>query len=105
MGSAQFAIGIDLGTTNTALGAVRLDDDVSVPGALPVPQVVAAHETLALPLLPSFLYQPASSELPDGALALPWDAQRTFAVGAFAVGGRVDQRGAEEFTRHDDVAN
>ena len=84
MGSAQFAIGIDLGTTNTALGAVRLDDDVSVPGALPVPQVVAAHETLALPLLPSFLYQPASSELPDGALALPWDAQRTFAVGAFA---------------------
>ena len=84
MGTAQFAIGIDLGTTNTALGAVRLDDETGIPEALPVPQVVAAHETMARTLVPSFLYQPASSELPDGALALPWDKDRTFAVGAFA---------------------
>jgi molecular chaperone DnaK (HSP70) len=81
---ATFAIGIDLGTTNTALGAVRINDDKAVPTVFGVTQVTAPHETMARPLLPSFVYQPASSELPDGALALPWDTARAFAVGAFA---------------------
>jgi molecular chaperone DnaK (HSP70) len=82
--SARFAIGIDLGTTNTAVGFVDVDDDKSAPAALPLPQVVAAHEHAERPLLPSFLYLPSSSELPEGALALPWDAKRNFAVGAWA---------------------
>ena len=63
--AATFAIGIDLGTTNTALGAVRIDDDKAVPIVFGLTQVTAPHETMARPLLPSFVYQPASSELPD----------------------------------------
>jgi molecular chaperone DnaK (HSP70) len=84
MATATFAIGIDLGTTNTALGAVRLDDDKAAPKVFDLTQVTAAHETMAKALLPSFLYQPAGSELPDGALSLPWDKARAFAVGTFA---------------------
>jgi molecular chaperone DnaK (HSP70) len=82
--TARFAIGIDLGTTNTAVGFVALDDDAASPTALPLPQVVAAHEHAPRTLLPSFLYLPTTTELPEGALALPWDARRTFSVGGFA---------------------
>ncbi len=80
----RFAIGIDLGTTNTAVGFVAIDDDKAAPAVFLLPQVVAAQESRPLELLPSFLYQPAATELPDGALALPWDPARAFAVGAFA---------------------
>ncbi len=82
--TAKFAIGIDLGTTNTALGFVSLDDEKAAPAVFQVPQVIASQEHQARGLLPSFLYQPTAAELPPGALALPWDAERTFAVGAFA---------------------
>ncbi len=82
--TATFAVGIDLGTTNTAIGAVALDDDNAAPAALPILQVVAVNEVHARSLLPSFLYLPTSSELPAGALALPWDSARDFAVGGFA---------------------
>lgn len=80
----RYAVGIDLGTTNTAVGFVDLDDEKAAPDVFLLPQVVAAQETRSLGLLPSFLYQPAASELPAGALALPWDGARAFAVGAFA---------------------
>ena len=82
--AATFAVGIDLGTTNTAIGAVALDDATAVPEALAVTQVVAANEVQARPLLPSFVYLPAASELPAGAVSLPWDSARDFAVGGFA---------------------
>jgi molecular chaperone DnaK (HSP70) len=84
MANATFAIGIDLGTTNTAMGAVRLDDDAAVAGPVALPQLVAAGEVFSKPLLPSFLYVPAEAELADGALALPWDKARAFAVGQLA---------------------
>jgi molecular chaperone DnaK (HSP70) len=81
---AKYAIGIDLGTTNCALSAAPLDDKDAVPEALGVPQVVHAGEVAPQPLLPSFLYLPGEVELPAGAVALPWDADRGYAVGAFA---------------------
>ncbi|MDP2341269.1 MAG: Hsp70 family protein [Deltaproteobacteria bacterium] len=80
----NYAVGIDLGTTNTAVGCVDVDDEKASPAVFSLPQVVAAQESRELNLLPSFLYQPAASELPAGALALPWDPARAFAVGAFA---------------------
>lgn len=82
--NASFAIGIDLGTTNCALARAPLDDGRAVPEPFAVPQVVHPGEVAALPLLPSFLYLPSDVELPAGALALPWDPERRFAVGAFA---------------------
>ena len=82
---ARYALGIDLGTTNTALSAVPLDEEASaLPAMQPVPQVVHAGEVGARDLLPSFLYLPGEVELPAGALALPWDPDRAYVAGAFA---------------------
>jgi len=79
--TARYAVGIDLGTTHCALARARIDDERSRPDVLPVPQLVARGAVEARTLLPSFLYFAHST---DGALALPWDASRTFAVGEHA---------------------
>src|SRR5262249_27674018 len=85
--SAQYVIGIDLGTTHSALAAVGLQDESASPRVLAVPQLVARGEIAQRTLLPSFVYFAHESE---GALPLPWDADRTFAVGEYA-----RSRGAE----------
>ncbi len=81
---ARFAVGIDLGTTNTAVGAVAVSDEKATPSPFGLTQIVAAHEASPRSLLPSFVYLPAHAELPEGALALPWAPQRTHCVGVFA---------------------
>lgn len=73
--SARYAIGIDLGTTHSALSWVDLeqsDGEKTAHGVLPVPQLTAPGTVDALPLLPSFLYLPHPDELAPGELALPW---------------------------------
>ncbi|HKU41525.1 MAG TPA: Hsp70 family protein [Polyangiales bacterium] len=84
--SAKYAVGIDLGTTHCALGAMPLDaDGPAEVRVVPIPQVIAPGEVEARPLLPSFLYLPHESELPPQALALPWpEHPTTFAVGEVA---------------------
>jgi molecular chaperone DnaK (HSP70) len=82
--SARFAVGIDLGTTHTALAYVDLDlveGDEAPPAVFAVPQLVAQGAVEARPLLPSFLFLPHASE---GAQPLPWDPSRSFAVGEHA---------------------
>ncbi|MBQ5940236.1 Hsp70 family protein [Massilia sp. AB1] len=72
---ARYAIGIDLGTTHSALSYVDLqasDGEKTADGVLPVPQLTAPGTVEALPLLPSFLYLPHPDELAAGELALPW---------------------------------
>ncbi|HAV35211.1 MAG TPA: nucleotide-binding protein [Massilia sp.] len=76
--SARYAIGIDLGTTHSALSYVDLeqsDGEKTAHGVLPVPQLTAPGTVEALPLLPSFLYLPHPDELAPGELALPWSAE------------------------------
>ena len=51
---------------------------------LQIPQVVAPGTVEERGLLPSFLYLPGPNEQPAGALKLPWDAARDYAVGDFA---------------------
>jgi hypothetical protein len=73
----RYAIGIDLGTTHSALSYVDLDasdGETIAHGVLPVPQLSAPGTVEALPLLPSFLYLPHPDELAPGELALPWRA-------------------------------
>src|SRR3712207_3221375 len=60
--TARFSIGIDLGTTNSALAHVALAGD-EPPGALAIPQWKTAATLVEAPALPSFLY------LPEDALA------------------------------------
>lgn len=85
--TAKFVVGIDLGTTHTALAWASLDavgSDDAPPAKVAVfdiPQLVTQASLEARPLLPSFTYFGHSSE---GALALPWAETRTFAVGEYA---------------------
>ena len=68
-----FSIGIDLGTTNSAL-AFRETAEASPVAVAEIPQLVNANEVAAQPLLPSFLYMQGDAEFAPGATALPWDA-------------------------------
>ncbi len=84
---AQFCIGIDLGTTHSALSFY----DLTAAGPrdwreslLPVPQLTAPGTTEERVLLPSFLYLPAPGEFHEGSLALPWDRKAGSVVGEFA---------------------
>jgi molecular chaperone DnaK (HSP70) len=72
MSAPRFLVGIDLGTTNTALAFVDLESPgAPEPRVFAVPQVVAAGEVEARESLPSFVYFPRPAdaerhELSDG---------------------------------------
>ena len=96
---SKYVIGIDLGTTNSALSyaEIRADADPFAPAnvqVMGIPQLTNPGELREEDLLPSFLYLPGSSDFPAGTLALPWDADRAFVVGVLA-----QKRGAENAGR------
>ncbi|MYN15442.1 Hsp70 family protein [Rugamonas sp. FT107W] len=75
MSDPRYAIGIDLGTTHSALSYVDLgasDGEKTQHGVLAIPQLTAPGTVEELPLLPSFLYLPHADELAPGELSLPW---------------------------------
>ncbi|MBY0556401.1 MAG: Hsp70 family protein [Burkholderiaceae bacterium] len=77
MSEPRYAIGIDLGTTHSALSYVDLqasDGEKTRQAVLPIPQVTAPGTVEELPLLPSFLYLPHADELAPGDTSLPWAA-------------------------------
>jgi hypothetical protein len=84
---ARYWVGIDLGTTNIAVAYVDARErSASGPKlqTFPIPQVVSPGEVAARPLLPSFLYLPAATEFPPGALDVPWQKGATEVIGIFA---------------------
>jgi molecular chaperone DnaK (HSP70) len=86
-------VGIDLGTTNSAVATVLGTGAARKIEILPIDQLIAAGEVAPRSLLPSALYLPAAGELAPGALKLPWE-EPPFAVGTFArdQGARVPGR-------------
>jgi molecular chaperone DnaK (HSP70) len=86
----QFSIGIDLGTTNSALAYTAVSGDAAAVQLAPIPQLTNANEIAAEPLLPSFLYIPGERDFPAGTTALPWDPEPKYVVGKLA-----QRRGAE----------
>lgn len=87
MSDARYSIGIDLGTTHSAVSYVDLaasDGEKTSQRVLPITQLTAPGAVEDLDLLPSFLYLPHASELAPGDLGLPWNAERDFAVGELA---------------------
>ncbi len=83
----RYIIGIDLGTTNSAAGYIDLHE--AAPGAIEIhtfkiPQLVARQRLGEETSLPSFLYLPGEFDLKPGDTALPWSAERDYAVGTFA---------------------
>jgi molecular chaperone DnaK (HSP70) len=79
-------LGIDLGTTNSAL-AFAGDGPAQIQ---PIAQVIGPGEVAEQPTLPSFLLLPGEHEVPAAQLQLPWSGPLRYAVGAFA-----RDRGAE----------
>jgi len=75
MSDPRYAIGIDLGTTHSALSYVDLsasEGEKTSHGVLAIPQLTAPGTVEELPLLPSFLYLPHADELAPGDVTLPW---------------------------------
>jgi molecular chaperone DnaK (HSP70) len=88
-----FIVGIDLGTTNSAVSYVRTDVAEGQPQEIllfEIPQLTAPGTVEPRPLLPSALLLPGPSEVAAGALSLPWKSDASFSVGEFA-----RSRGAE----------
>jgi molecular chaperone DnaK (HSP70) len=82
---SRYVVGIDLGTTNSALAYVDAGaDEAAALAQLAIPQVVQPGVVEDKPLMPSFLYLPGPNELPAGSLKLPWAPERDYAVGEFA---------------------
>ncbi len=87
MAATRHVVGIDLGTTNSALAYAAVPDDptqAQPPQILPIPQVTHPATVEARTLLPSALYLPNAVEFKAGAIAVPWDADRSYVVGEFA---------------------
>ncbi|MSR52193.1 MAG: molecular chaperone DnaK [Gemmataceae bacterium] len=84
----RYLVGIDLGTTNSALAYIDLKNKPRVGNlglkTFTTPQLIAPGTLSDRPLLPSFLYIPGQHDLPPGSVALPWDKDATYAVGEFA---------------------
>ncbi|MEZ4618609.1 MAG: hypothetical protein R2867_24270 [Caldilineaceae bacterium] len=85
-----YIVGIDLGTTHSVVAYTRAADlEELPPGESPqidlfaINQVVSPGEVQARPLLPSFLLLPGPHDVPEGALALPWNGE-IWAVGEYA---------------------
>ncbi|MCB0183723.1 MAG: hypothetical protein KDE31_05640, partial [Caldilineaceae bacterium] len=84
----RYIIGIDLGTTNSALSYVDLaEQSATSPDTPPtihifdVPQLTAPGTIGTRPVLPSFLYLPGDYDLPAGSTDLPWTDEHNYLVG------------------------
>ncbi|MBI5154552.1 Hsp70 family protein [Candidatus Poribacteria bacterium] len=86
---SRFVIGIDLGTTNTALSYVDTAEVDAPAEFIPVrefavPQVIAPGAVEARAVLPSAIYLASGPELPPDSLHLPWRAEQHAVLGTFA---------------------
>jgi molecular chaperone DnaK (HSP70) len=81
MTAERHVVGIDLGTTHTAFAAALAEAPDAAVAVEPIAQLVTASTVEELPLLPSCVYFAHETE---GALAVPWDRSRRFAVGEHA---------------------
>lgn len=85
---SQYVLGIDLGTTNSALAYADMTQDsaehpVRV-NLFRVPQLVNPGEVADEDLLPSSLYISGDNEFVPGALALPWNEHPPYITGQLA---------------------
>ena len=94
--SAKYIVGIDLGTTNSALAryAPEASEEESRIEICSIPQLINPNEVAERTLLPSFLYIPSELDFPKGSISLPWEPEPKFVVGELA-----RKRGAESPNR------
>jgi molecular chaperone DnaK (HSP70) len=75
--NARYVVGIDLGTTNSAIGYVDTAEEKPQIRAFEIPQVTQPGVIEGRSTLPSFLYIANTDEFPAGAFALPWHPERS----------------------------
>ena len=94
--AAKYIVGIDLGTTNSALArcAAIAEEEESRIEVRSIPQLVNPNEVAERTLLPSFLYFPGEFDFPRGSIALPWEPEPRLVIGELA-----RKRGAESPNR------
>jgi len=80
----RYLIGIDLGTTNSAVYYIDKTKEGSAPELFKISQVSEAGEISERALLPSFIYIPDDKDLPSGSLNTPWNDKAAYCVGEFA---------------------
>ena len=96
--SRRIAVGIDLGTTNSALAWADYSPGLAQirPAVLPVRQLVALGEIQARQMLPSAIYLSADGEFSADSTRLPWQSPEFYGpiVGELArqLGPRVPTR-------------
>lgn len=107
-----FIIGIDLGTTNSAVSYVDLREDAGKKNSLirvfDIPQLTGPGEFNRLPVLPSFFYIPGTYDVDLKSIAHPWPRSEDHFVGALArdQGANVPSRlvsSAKSWLCHDKV--
>ncbi len=94
---ARFIVGIDLGTTNSALAYMDLlaqSPEQRRIQIFDITQLTGPGEVSRLPVLPSFLYLPGRFDIALEAIGLPWARSSDRFAGAFARdhGARVPAR-------------
>jgi hypothetical protein len=94
--AGKYIVGIDLGTTNSALAScsATTTGEQSPIEVRSIPQLVNPNEVAERTLLPSFLYIPGELDFPKGSLRLPWEPEPKFLIGELA-----RKRGAESPNR------
>ena len=99
MSTGRYVVGIDLGTTHTAMACADLSDASAQPviRVIEICQTVRPGAVEARPLLPSVIYLASENEFSEGSLALPWSAEasRTASGHLYCVGSFAQTRGAE----------
>jgi molecular chaperone DnaK (HSP70) len=93
MTNPAYIVGIDLGTTNTVVAYTPVVDDAAGASEIAlfeISQLTDAGVVEKRALLPSFILIPGAHDVASEAMALPWKADNTLAVGEFA-----KNRGAE----------
>src|SRR5262245_40657290 len=82
---SRYVVGIDLGTTNSALAYIDTEAAPEQVQTFGTPQITAPGTVEPRDTLPSFHYAAAAGEFAPGALRLPWQSSDVdFAVGTFA---------------------
>lgn len=69
---ARYVVGIDLGTTNTAMAFMDRESGARRIHTFAIPQLSAPGTIEARDVLPSFYYQPAHGEMTPESVCLPW---------------------------------
>lgn len=82
---SRYVVGLDLGTTNSAVAYVDTEETPWRVHILPIPQLTAPGQVEARETLPSFHFQPAAGDAAAGVLRLAWSRENpTHAVGVMA---------------------